>query len=171
MNTMVGATAMGSQPKATNRTLLAGFILSTIFTTGLTLTGGFYVQALVSQHADRKGESDQYQAFADAMDPLVTSFMKEYLAGRPTDKSRVLLQDNIQKQYVALEHAERVLSPADALRSKAYRDQIVDLSGKLDALPAPRDAQGLVQAIATARNTRADVAESLQRAGEKWFSV
>lgn len=162
---------MTTQPRASNKLLVAGFVLSTLFTSGLTLTGGYFVQALIAQHTERKTEADQYQALADAMDPLVTAFMTEYLAGRPTDKARTLLQDNIQKQYVSLEHAERILPPIEASKSKAYRDQIVDVSGKLDVLPAPGDSQALEQAIATARDTRADVAASLQRAGERWFAL
>ncbi len=160
---------MSGEPRASNRVLVAGFILSTIFTTGLTLGGGYFFQSAAAQHSDRKSEADQYQGIADAMDPLVRAFMSNYLAGRQTEKERLRLQDNIQRQYVALEHAERILPPEDAARSRAYRDQIVAVSGMLDHLPAPAAAQALVQAIATARDNRIDVANSLRSAGDRWL--
>lgn len=155
---------------STGRKLLVwGFILSTLFTTSLTLGGGYFVQTLQSRHVDRKEQIDQFRTLSGQMDGLVTAFQELYLAGKPTLGARHALQKNIQDQYTALERVEPLLDVQQAAVAKRYRSQIVAISTNLDSLPPPADARALMQAIATARDTRIDVDAMLLGVTQRWW--
>src|SRR4051794_4303317 len=85
----VGTGPTGVQPSGTSRRLLVcGFILSTLFTTVLTLGGAYFVQTLQSRHVDRKEQIDQFRTLSGQMDGLVTAFQEAYLVGKPTDEAK-----------------------------------------------------------------------------------
>jgi len=166
---VTSGSASGISSNASKRWLAVGFVLSTLFTTGLTLGGGYFVQTIQARQTDRKEQIDQFRSLAGQMDPLVTAFQEIYLAGGDPDAAKRTLQKNIQDQYTVLERAEGLLAPQQVVLSQRYRNEIVEISTRLDSLPAPGDARELIQSVATARDTRIDVEAMLQAEMQRWF--
>lgn len=161
--------ADGRAASTGKRLLVWGFILSTLFTTTLTIGGGYFVQTLQSRHIDRKEQIDQFRTLSGQMDGLVTAFQERYLTSKETSGDRLALQKNIQDQYNSLERVEPLLGQTQAAVAKRYRSEIVAVFTQLDSLPPPSDARALMQAIATARDTRIDVDHMLLDETQRWL--
>lgn len=171
----------GVVPKPiTRRWTVAAFVLSGVFTSALTVGGGYFGVVLQSQRTERQADYDQFRQLTAKTDKAVASFMEVYLTtasvgpdGRRrtplplTDpalaaRAKVVATD-LQEQDEALEQISLRFDKPEADLAARYRDELGTVFTEIDRLHPAEGGRALVQAIAKARDTRIDIMTLLQR--------
>jgi hypothetical protein len=159
------ATATPSAPQrpAGRSFLVVGFVLTTLFTSVVTVGGSFLLGHYQAIETDQLQQTNKFIETTRGFDLLMAKFNDDLAHGRNTDADRAAIDQNVLQQHQMLTTVSAYLPRDRQQLADHYGDNLVNIHAQLQRAPSITEAGPLEQEVEYAVRSRQLLNSELQR--------
>jgi|TARA_R100000501_G_scaffold10060_4_gene19974 hypothetical protein len=142
--------------------LAVGFVATTIVTTGLTVSGNWWLGVMEDNRAEVRREIGEFATVSRAFDAAFRVHAQNISRHLPLERSREDVSANLLQQLIELESARPYLPPEGVRVADNYEKILANINRQLLEAEGPAEAGPLFQEVAYLVDVRENLVSALR---------